>query len=75
MKSFNQKLKSLLNIALLSTAILSFGACSEESDPMSPKLTNITGKWDGTIDHPGFDSGTYLFKYCKTMITLAAVFQ
>jgi hypothetical protein len=58
MKSFNQKLKSLLNIALLSTAILSFGACSEESDPMSPELTNVTGKWDGTINHPGFDSGT-----------------
>lgn len=58
MKSFNQKLKSLLNIALLSTAILTFGACSEESDPVSPEITNITGKWDGTIDHPGYDSGT-----------------
>lgn len=44
MKSFNQKLKSLLNIALLSTAILSFSACSEESDPMSPEITNISGK-------------------------------
>ena len=58
MKSFNQKLRSFLNIALLSTAILSFGACSEESDPISPKITNITGKWDGTIDHPAYDSGT-----------------
>jgi hypothetical protein len=58
MKSFNQKLRAFLNIALLSTAILSFGACSEESDPMSPEITNISGKWDGTIDHPGYDSGT-----------------
>jgi hypothetical protein len=58
MKSFNQKLRAFLNIALLSTAILSFGACSEESDPVSPEITNITGKWDGTIDHPGYDSGT-----------------
>lgn len=58
MKSFNKKLKSLLNIALLTTAILSFSACSEENDPMSPEITNISGKWDGTIDHPGYDSGT-----------------
>lgn len=58
MKSFKQKLKSLLNIALLSTAILTFGACSEENDPISPEITNISGKWDGTIDHPGYESGT-----------------
>lgn len=58
MKSFNQKLNSLLNIGLLSMAILSFGACSEDSDPMSPELTNVTGKWDGTITHPSYDSGT-----------------
>lgn len=58
MKSFNQNLKNLLMIALLSTAILSFGACSEENDPMSPEITNISGKWDGTIEHPGYDSGT-----------------
>jgi hypothetical protein len=45
-------------IALISTAILSFGACSEENDPMSPEITNISGKWEGTIDHPGYDSGT-----------------
>lgn len=58
MNSFNQKLRNFLNIALLSTVILSFAACSEESDPMSPEITNISGKWDGTIDHPGYDSGT-----------------
>ncbi|MBS4035314.1 MAG: hypothetical protein KGZ85_12665 [Ignavibacterium sp.] len=62
MKPLKQKLQSLLNIAFLSTAILTFGACSEENDPISPEIANISGKWDGTIDHPGYDSGTISFQ-------------
>ena len=58
MKTFNQKLQNLLKLGLFTTIILSFVACSEENDPMSPELTNITGKWEGTLNHPGYDSGT-----------------
>jgi len=57
MKTFNQKLQNLLKMGLLSTVILSFFACSEENDLMSPELTNITGKWEGTLSHPGYDFG------------------
>jgi hypothetical protein len=56
MKTINKKLQNLVKMGLFATIILSFGACSE--DPVSPELTNVSGEWDGTISHPGYDSGT-----------------
>jgi hypothetical protein len=52
-------LKNLIKLAfaMILAAIL-FTACSEEDNPMSTELTNITGKWDGSLNHPGYDSGT-----------------
>jgi len=58
MKTFNQKLQNLLKLGLLTTVILSFIACSEESDPVQPEITNVSGKWSGSLEHPGYDFGT-----------------
>jgi hypothetical protein len=58
MKTFNQKLQNLLKLGLLATVILSFIACSEDSDPIQPEITNVSGKWVGSLEHPGYDFGT-----------------
>jgi len=74
MKTFNQKLQNLVKMGLLVTVILSFIACSEESDPMSPGLTNITGEWEGTLNHPGYDSGTLSLQLLQSNDNLSGSF-
>ncbi|HEX9739694.1 MAG TPA: hypothetical protein VGA29_02875 [Ignavibacteriaceae bacterium] len=74
MKTFNQKLQNLLKMGLLVTVILSFIACTEESDPMSPGLTNITGEWEGTLNHPGYDSGTLSLQLLQSNDNLSGSF-
>jgi len=74
MKTFNQKLQNLLKMGLLVTVILSFIACTEESDPMSPGLTNITGEWEGTLNHPGYDSGTLSLQLLQSNDNLSGNF-
>jgi len=72
MKTINQKLQNLLKMGLLATIILSFGACSE--DPVSPELTNVSGKWDGTINHPGYDSGTLTLQILQSNDNISGTF-
>jgi len=74
MKTINQKLQNLVKMVLLATVILSFAACSEESDPLSPELTNVSGKWDGTIIHPGYDSGTLTLQILQSNDNLSGSF-
>jgi hypothetical protein len=74
MKTFNQKLQNLLKMGLLATIILNFVACSEENDPMSPGLTNITGEWEGTLNHPGYDSGTLSLQLLQSNDNLSGSF-
>ena len=74
MKTFNQKLQNLLKMGLLVTVILSFIACTEESDPMSPELSNITGEWEGTLNHPGYDSGTLSLQLLQSNDNLSGSF-
>jgi len=74
MKTFNQKLQNLVKMGLLTTIILSFAACSEENDPMSPELTNITGEWEGTLNHPGYDSGTLSLQLLQSNDNLSGSF-
>ena len=61
MKTINQKLQNLLKLGFVILGLWSFAACSDESDPMQPEITKISGKWDGAINHPGYDSGTISF--------------
>jgi hypothetical protein len=74
MKTFNQKLQNLLKMGLLATIILNFVACSEENDPMSPELSNITGEWEGTLNHPGYDSGTLSLQLLQSNDNLSGNF-
>jgi hypothetical protein len=74
MKTFNQKLQNLLKMGLLATIILNFVACSEENDPMSPELSNITGEWEGTLNHPGYDSGTLSLQLLQSNDNLSGSF-
>ncbi|MFI5238028.1 MAG: hypothetical protein ACHQLA_08820 [Ignavibacteriales bacterium] len=66
MKTFNQKLQNLLKLFVLTAGILSFAACSEESDPIQPEITNLSGKWSGSLDHPGYDFGTLTLQILQT---------
>ena len=74
MKTLNQKLQNLLKMGLLATIILNFVACSEENDPMSPELSNITGEWEGTLNHPGYDSGTLSLQLLQSNDNLSGSF-
>ena len=74
MKTFNQKLQNLVKMGLLATIVLSFVACSEESDPLSPELSNVSGKWDGTISHPAYDSGALTLQLLQSNDNLSGSF-
>ena len=73
MKKLNQFAKSLLTIPVLLLLAINFSACSED-DPVSPQLENISGKWDGTINHPGYDSGTITINILQSDNNLSGSF-
>lgn len=56
MNTLNQFAKKLLVIPVLVILALNFSACSE--DPVTPELENISGKWEGPFEHPGYDGGS-----------------
>ena len=74
MKTFNQKLQNLMKLGLLTTVILSFIACSEESDPVTAGSNNISGKWIGTIDHPAYYSGNLDLQVLQTGEAISGTF-
>ncbi|MBT8379928.1 MAG: hypothetical protein KJN64_11945 [Ignavibacteria bacterium] len=47
-------------------------ACSD--DPVSPEVQNISGKWDGIINHPGYDSGTISLNILENSNNLSGTF-
>ena len=53
-------------------AVMLFTACSE--DPASPELENISGIWDGSLNHPGYDSGTISLKILENSNNLSGTF-
>jgi len=55
MNTLNQFAKKLLVILAILLLAMNFTACSE--DPVTPELENISGKWEGPIEHPGYDGG------------------
>jgi hypothetical protein len=57
--------------ALIFAAML-FTACSE--DPASPDLENISGIWDGSLNHPGYDSGTISLNILENSNNLSGTF-
>ena len=57
--------------ALIFTAML-FTACSE--NPASPELENISGIWDGALNHPGYDSGTISLNILENSNNLSGTF-
>lgn len=54
--------KQSLNVVLIATVLiimsLSLAACSKDSNPSAPVITNISGKWDGQISHPDYTGGS-----------------
>jgi hypothetical protein len=55
MNTLNQFAKKLLVIPVLIILAINFFACSE--DPVTPELENVSGKWEGSFEHPGYDGG------------------
>jgi hypothetical protein len=55
MNTLNQFAKKLLVIPVLIILAINFSACSE--DPVTPELENVSGKWEGSFEHPGYDGG------------------
>jgi len=55
MNTLNQFAKKLLVITVLIVLAINFSACSE--DPVTPELENVSGKWEGAFEHPGYDGG------------------
>ena len=74
MKTFNQKLQNLLKVGLIVTTILSFAACSEESDPIQPEIINLSGKWSGSLDHPGYDFGSLTLQILQSDNSISGSF-
>ena len=72
MNTFNKIAKRLLIISILLVAVLSFSACSE--DPVSPQLENISGKWDGQFNHPGYDGGSITLNVLENNSNLSGSF-
>ena len=56
MNPIDQIVKKFLVIPVLAILALNFSACSE--DPMTPEIENISGKWEGSLEHPGYDGGS-----------------
>jgi len=56
MNTLNQFGKRLLVIPVILLLALNFSACSD--DPVTPELENISGKWEGPFEHPGYDGGS-----------------
>ena len=56
MNTLNQFGKRLLVIPAILLLAIIFSACSE--DPVTPELENISGKWEGPFEHPGYDGGS-----------------
>jgi hypothetical protein len=56
MNTLNQFAKRLLVIPVILLLAINFSACSE--DPVTPELENVSGKWEGPFEHPGYDGGS-----------------
>jgi len=56
MNTLNQFAKRLLVIPVILLFAINFSACSE--DPVTPELENVSGKWEGLFEHPGYDGGS-----------------
>jgi hypothetical protein len=56
MNTLNQFAKRLLVIPVILLFAINFSACSE--DPVTPELENVSGKWEGPFEHPGYDGGS-----------------
>jgi hypothetical protein len=56
MNTLNQIAKKLIVASILIMLVINFSACSE--DPVTPELENISGKWEGPFEHPGYDGGS-----------------
>ena len=56
MNTLNQFAKRLLVIQVILLLAINFSACSE--DPVTPELENVSGKWEGPFEHPGYDGGS-----------------
>lgn len=66
-------MKNLIKLAFtVLLAVISFTACSEE--PTSPELENISGLWDGSLNHPGYDSGTISLNVLESSNNLSGTF-
>lgn len=58
MKNVKQSLNAILLVTVLIIMSLSLAACSKDSNPAAPEITNISGKWEGQISHPAYDGGS-----------------
>lgn len=56
MNTIKQTAKKLFLVPVLIILALNFSACSD--DPVTPELENISGKWQGSFEHPGYDGGS-----------------
>ena len=56
MNTLSQFAKRLLVIPVILLLAINFSACSE--DPVTPELENVSGKWEGPFEHPGYDGGS-----------------
>lgn len=56
MNTLNQFGKRLLVIPVIFLLAMNFSTCSE--DPVTPEIENISGKWEGPFEHPGYDGGS-----------------
>ena len=73
MNTIKQTATYLLMMIALLTAIINFTACSEEN-PVSTQIENISGKWNGSLSHPGYDSGTISLNILQNNNNLSGTF-
>jgi len=49
--------KSLVLIAA-GAILLTLAGCSEDDNPMQPRVVDFSGTWQGQFSHPSYDGGT-----------------
>jgi hypothetical protein len=74
MKNVKKSLNTILMIAVLIMMSFSFAACSKDSNPAAPEITNISGQWSGEITHPAYSGGSVNLTILETNNAVSGTF-